>query len=99
MGRRIGMRGVYEELAAPVQSVHVESFDDFPGPGGAGDGGIGPEGRDDDEVTVLAAKKIRDALLANDRKLQASRHGKQILLTSLTQPMNQSGQAAPDGRL
>ena len=30
-GRDMGMRGVYKELAAPERSVHVESFDDFPG--------------------------------------------------------------------
>jgi len=28
----MGMRGVYEELAALVLSVHVEWFDDYPGP-------------------------------------------------------------------
>jgi len=32
-------------------------------------------------------------------KVTVCRHGKQILLTSLTHPMIQSGQAAPDGRL
>jgi uncharacterized protein YndB with AHSA1/START domain len=30
-GRRLGMRGVYRELCPPERSVHVESFDDFPG--------------------------------------------------------------------
>jgi uncharacterized protein YndB with AHSA1/START domain len=30
-GREMGMRGVYRELSAPDRSVHVESFDDYPG--------------------------------------------------------------------
>lgn len=30
-GRRLGMRGVFRELDPPARSVHVESFDDFPG--------------------------------------------------------------------
>jgi uncharacterized protein YndB with AHSA1/START domain len=30
-GREMGMRGVYREIMAPERSVHLESFDDFPG--------------------------------------------------------------------
>jgi uncharacterized protein YndB with AHSA1/START domain len=30
-GKKMGMRGVYRELATPDRSVHVESFDDYPG--------------------------------------------------------------------
>ena len=30
-GQEMGMRGVYRELSAPGRSVHVESFDDYPG--------------------------------------------------------------------
>jgi uncharacterized protein YndB with AHSA1/START domain len=30
-GKRVGMRGRYVELQAPARSVHIESFDDFPG--------------------------------------------------------------------
>ena len=30
-GRDIGMRGVYREITAPGRSVHMESFDDYPG--------------------------------------------------------------------
>ena len=30
-GRDMGMRGVYREIARPERSVHVETFDDFPG--------------------------------------------------------------------
>jgi uncharacterized protein YndB with AHSA1/START domain len=30
-GQDVGMRGVYKELAPPERSVHMESFDDYPG--------------------------------------------------------------------
>jgi uncharacterized protein YndB with AHSA1/START domain len=30
-GTDMGMRGVYREIVPPERSVHVESFDDFPG--------------------------------------------------------------------
>lgn len=30
-GKGMGMRGTYRELAPPDRSVHVESFDDYPG--------------------------------------------------------------------
>jgi uncharacterized protein YndB with AHSA1/START domain len=30
-GKKMGMRGIYREIAPPDRSVHVESFDDYPG--------------------------------------------------------------------
>ncbi|MBI4902541.1 MAG: SRPBCC family protein [Acidobacteria bacterium] len=30
-GKRMGMRGVYREIVRPERSVHMESFDDYPG--------------------------------------------------------------------
>jgi uncharacterized protein YndB with AHSA1/START domain len=30
-GKDMGMRGTYREIVAPERSVHVESFDDYPG--------------------------------------------------------------------
>jgi uncharacterized protein YndB with AHSA1/START domain len=30
-GKKMGMRGVYREIAPPERSVHMESFDDYPG--------------------------------------------------------------------
>ncbi len=30
-GMKMGMRGVYKEIQAPERSVHMESFDDYPG--------------------------------------------------------------------
>ena len=30
-GKEMGMRGVYREIVTPERSVHMESFDDYPG--------------------------------------------------------------------
>lgn len=30
-GQRMGMRGVYREIAAPERTVHLETFDEYPG--------------------------------------------------------------------
>jgi len=30
-GKQMGMRGVYREIVRPERSVHMESFDDYPG--------------------------------------------------------------------
>ena len=30
-GKQMGMRGAYKEIVPPERSVHVESFDDYPG--------------------------------------------------------------------
>jgi uncharacterized protein YndB with AHSA1/START domain len=30
-GKRMGMRGVYREIVPPERTVHMESFDDYPG--------------------------------------------------------------------
>jgi uncharacterized protein YndB with AHSA1/START domain len=66
-GRRMGMRGVYEELSAPERSVHIESFDDFPGPGARVTTVFDEkDGTTTMTVTVLAeSKEVRDAVLAS----------------------------------
>jgi uncharacterized protein YndB with AHSA1/START domain len=66
-GRRMGMRGVYEELAAPERSVHIESFDDFPGPGARVTTVFDEkDGTTTMTVTVRAeSKEVRDAVLAS----------------------------------
>jgi uncharacterized protein YndB with AHSA1/START domain len=65
--RRTGMRGVYEELAPQKRSVHIESFDDFPGPGARVTTLFDEkDGTTTMTVTVLAAsKEIRDAVVAS----------------------------------
>jgi uncharacterized protein YndB with AHSA1/START domain len=66
-GRRMGMRVVYEELAPPERSVHIESFDDFPGPEARVTTLFDErDGTTTMTVTVLAAsKEIRDTVVAS----------------------------------
>ena len=63
-GRDLGMRGVYRELAPPERSVHVESFDDFPGESIVTTVLVEHEGKTTLTATVLyPSKEIRDAVI------------------------------------
>ena len=71
-GRRMGMRGVYQELEPPARSVHIETFDDFPGPGARVTTVLEETKQGQQEVTttmtvtVLAeSKEVRDAVVAS----------------------------------
>ena len=63
-GREMGMRGVYRELVPPERSVHMESFDDYPGESEVT--GIFAEqgGKTTLTVTVVyASREVRDIVL------------------------------------
>ncbi len=63
-GREMGMRGTYLELAPPVRSVHMESFDDYPGESQVTSLFVEEAGRTTLTVTVLyPSKQIRDAVI------------------------------------
>lgn len=73
-GTKMGMRGVYREIAAPERLVTTESFDDFPGES------LNTltlteeaDGKTTISVTVLyPSKEIRDAVLQSGMKEGAS---------------------------
>ena len=62
----MGMRGEYKELSLG-QSVHIESFDDFPGPAAQVTSALEEkDGTTTMTVTVLStSKEIRDSALAS----------------------------------
>ncbi len=63
-GRQMGMRGVYREIVAPERSVHMESFDDYPGESQVT--GVFSEqgGKTTLTVTVLyESQMVRDAVI------------------------------------
>ena len=64
-GQSMGMRGVYQEIDAPGRSVHLESFDDFPGePAVVTTVLEEQDGKTTMMVTVLSpSKEVRDAVL------------------------------------
>jgi uncharacterized protein YndB with AHSA1/START domain len=64
-GKEMGMRGVYREILPPERSVHMESFDDYPG-GDSQVTGVFVEqgGKTTLTTTVLySSKEVRDMVL------------------------------------
>jgi uncharacterized protein YndB with AHSA1/START domain len=63
-GKDMGMRGVYKEISAPERSVHMESFDDFPGESQVTCVMLEDGGKTTMTVTVqYPSKEIRDAVI------------------------------------
>jgi uncharacterized protein YndB with AHSA1/START domain len=63
-GRDMGMRGVYREIVPPERSVHMESFDDYPGEAQVTAVMVEEGGKTTLTATVLyPSKEIRDAVV------------------------------------
>lgn len=63
-GKDMGMRGVYREVVPPERSVHMESFDDFPGESQVTAVFVEQAGRTTLTVTVLyPSQEVRDAVI------------------------------------
>ena len=63
-GQEMGMRGVYREIVPPERSVHMESFDDYPGESQVTAVMVEAGGKTTLTVTVLyPSKEIRDAVI------------------------------------
>ena len=63
-GREMGMRGVYREIVAPERSVHMESFDDYPGESQVTAVFVEHEGKTTLTATVLyPSKEVRDIVI------------------------------------
>jgi uncharacterized protein YndB with AHSA1/START domain len=63
-GKDMGMRGVYRELAPPDRSVHIESFDDYPGEAQVTAVFVEQRGKTTMTATVLyPSKEVRDAVI------------------------------------
>jgi uncharacterized protein YndB with AHSA1/START domain len=63
-GKEMGMRGAYREIAPPERSVHMESFDNYPGESQVTGVLLEQNGKTTLTVTVLYdSKEVRDAVL------------------------------------
>jgi uncharacterized protein YndB with AHSA1/START domain len=63
-GRDMGMRGVYREITQPERSVHMESFDDYPGESQVTAVFVEQGGKTTLTATVLyPSKEVRDAVI------------------------------------
>src|SRR3954469_884613 len=63
-GKNMGMRGVYREIVPPERSVHMESFDDYPGESQVTTVLVEQGGSTTLTATVLyPSQEIRDAVI------------------------------------
>ena len=63
-GREMGMRGVYREIVPPKRSVHMESFDDFPGESQVTTVLVEQGGKTTLTATILyPSQEVRDAVI------------------------------------
>jgi uncharacterized protein YndB with AHSA1/START domain len=63
-GREMGMRGVYLEIVPPERSVHMESFDDYPGESQVTAVFVEQNGKTTFTATVLyPSQQVRDAVI------------------------------------
>jgi uncharacterized protein YndB with AHSA1/START domain len=63
-GQEMGMRGVYRELVPPERSVHMESFDDYPGESQVTAVFDEKDGKTTFTATIqYASKEVRDAVI------------------------------------
>ena len=63
-GKEMGMRGVYREITPPERSVHMESFDDYPGESQVTAVFVEQGGRTTLTATVLyPSREVRDAVI------------------------------------
>ncbi len=63
-GNDMGMRGVYREIAPPERSVHMESFDDYPGESQVTGVFVEQGGKTTLTVTVLyPSREVRDIVI------------------------------------
>jgi uncharacterized protein YndB with AHSA1/START domain len=63
-GQDMGMRGVYREIVAPERSVHLESFDDYPGESQVTTVLVEQGGRTTLTATVLyPSEEVRDIVI------------------------------------
>ena len=63
-GQNMGMRGTYREIVPPDRSVHMESFDDYPGDSQVTSVFVERDGKTTLTATVLyPSKEVRDAVI------------------------------------
>jgi len=72
-GTEMGMRGTYRELVAPERSVHMESFDDFPGESRVTTVFVERDGITTMTATVLYdSQEVRDAVIKSGMEYGAA---------------------------
>jgi uncharacterized protein YndB with AHSA1/START domain len=89
-GAQMGMRGVYREIVRPDRSVHMESFDDYPGESQVTAVFQEHDGKTTLTVTVLyPSKEVRDVVLKSGME-----HGAAETYDRLAEMLAERGTAA-----
>lgn len=86
-GQVMGMRGVYREIVPPERSVHMESFDDYPGESQVTAVFVEEAGRTTMTATVLyPSREVRDIVIGSGMEHGAAESYDKLaeLLNSLT---------------
>jgi uncharacterized protein YndB with AHSA1/START domain len=92
-GTEMGMRGVYREIVPPERSVHMESFDDYPGESQVTGVFVEKGGKTTLTATVLyPSKEIRDAVIQSGME-----HGAAESYDKLAELLT-SAEARPDAQ-
>jgi uncharacterized protein YndB with AHSA1/START domain len=97
-GRDMGMRGVYREIVPPERSVHMESYDDYPGESQVTAVLVEVGGKTTLTATVLyPSKEIRDAVAQSGMEHGAAESYDKLaeLLAATTTRGDSQGTAAP----
>jgi uncharacterized protein YndB with AHSA1/START domain len=96
-GREMGMRGVYREIVPPERSVHMESFDDYPGESQVTAVLVEHGGKTTLTATVsYASREIRDAVIQSGMEQGAAESYDKLaeLFASLTHGMEKGASKA-----
>lgn len=93
-GKQMGMRGTYREIVRPSRSVHMESFDDYPGESQVTAEFVEQGGKTTMTVTVLyPSKEVRDIVLRSGME-----HGAAESYDRLAEMLVADAQAVIEGR-
>src|SRR5713101_3534784 len=93
-GRDMGMRGVYREIVPPERSVHMESFDDYPGESQVTAVFVEQRGKTTLTATVLyPSREVRDIVIKSGMEHGAAESYDKLAELLATSPARGDSQA------
>ena len=97
-GREMGMRGVYREIVPPERSIHMESFDDFPGESQVTGVFVEERGKTTLTVTVLyPSREVRDAVIQSGMEHGAAESYDKLAELLASSPIQEMEKAVREG--
>ena len=97
-GTDMGMRGVYREIVRPERSVHLETFDDYPGESQVTSVLVERGGQTTLTANVLySSKEVCDAVIASGMEHGAAESYDRLAALLASLPAAERGGARPEG--